>query len=656
MLSIARTVFLLVVLTVPAAAIAQTELPADGALLSWTGTSRTTTPGIVATRTADVNLNLLRTGRAAHSRLDFGPGRSFAMTLEPMESGSGAHAWKGTIDGHDHANVLLVEHDGLVSGTIQAPAATYAVRPAGPGRVEVLEIAEDAAFGNEMEPLQPPASWVPPASGDSSARTTDALDVLVLYTPDARTALGGEAAAQVFAEARIAELNLTLANSDIALRAHLAKASVISYTETGISNTDLARLQNDGDGYLDAAHSLRDQCGADVVTLLVHSGGSIGYLMTNPGPYFASYAFTVVTVDMAAFNKSMSHEIGHNLGSAHDRANADIGGAFAYSYGYRVPGEFRTVMAYPCSMQGQPSCPRQFHFSNPDGQFGGLPTGVPIGDPLQADNATGFDAVADIVTAFRPSAALLCKGQVVTIEGTDAGERITGTEGADVIDGKGGNDIISALEGDDIVCAGSGDDIVYGGDGDDVLVGGTGNDRIYGGDGNDILKGQAHDDELNGGKGADIIEDGNGDDLARGGPGWDRFRPGAGNDTFIGGGSPDWIDFIGATEAITIDLAAGTANGPSIGSDTVSEIERVRGTYFADTIYGDALENYIKGGAKSDLIFGMGGNDTIFGNGGDDQIFGNAGHDTLSGGYGFDTVDGGLGTDVCDAEIAVRCE
>ncbi len=43
---------------------------------------------------------------------------------------------------------------------------------------------------------------------------------------------------------------------------------------------------------------------------------------------------------------SLAHELGHNLGNAHDKANSSFPGVFAYSYGKGISGQFGTVMSY----------------------------------------------------------------------------------------------------------------------------------------------------------------------------------------------------------------------------------------------------------------------------------------------------------------------
>src|SRR5262245_50542048 len=57
---------------------------------------------------------------------------------------------------------------------------------------------------------------------------------------------------------------------------------------------------------------------------------------------------------------------------------------------------------------------------------------------------------------------------------------------------------------------------------------------------------------------------------------------GAGNDNLNGGLGIDLARYTSATGGITANLAAGTVTGAGIGTDTLTGIEQIRGSSFAD--------------------------------------------------------------------------
>ena len=158
--------------------------------------------------------------------------------------------------------------------------------------------------------------------------------------------------------------------------------------------------------------------------------------------------------------------------------------------------------------------------------------------------------------------------------------------------------------------------------------------------------GAAGDDTLDGGTGIDTLQGGFGNDTLIGG---------AGADTLDGGANTDTIDYSSSDAGVTVVLSDGMVeSGGHAEGDTVSNVESIIGSGFADSLTGDTENNVISAGAGADTIFGgdgadrlFGGNDadTIRGNDGDDGVYGDAGADTLLGGVGDDTLDGGSGND-----------
>ena len=193
----------------------------------------------------------------------------------------------------------------------------------------------------------------------------------------------------------IAETNQAYANSGIMPRLNLVHTVVVDYTESGSMITDLGRLQNTSDGYMDELQGLRDDYGADLVSLIVDSapGCGLAYIMDTLAAYFANYAFSVVQHDCATSYYSFAHELGHNQGANHDPDNAGSA-IYPYAYGYQDPfGAFRTVMATSCSDY----CARIDHFSNPEIQYNGSATGI----SGLSDNVRTINNTAATIAGFR---------------------------------------------------------------------------------------------------------------------------------------------------------------------------------------------------------------------------------------------------------------
>jgi len=202
---------------------------------------------------------------------------------------------------------------------------------------------------------------------------------------------------------------------------------------------------------------------------------------------------------------------------------------------------------------------------------------------------------------------------------------ITGTAGADTQ-----NDTVGTSDVYDML---AGNDTVYAGGGSDTLEGGAGNDRLYGGLGDDYL--------------------------------YAGNFVGPDSDSLDGGvGGNDTVDFSLGDAAINITLSGGAATFDPSGEgpndrDTLTGIEHIVGTNFADSITGDTFGNILYGGVGADTLIGGTGLDTLYGgadgdslSGGADAdlLYGGAAVDTLFGGADNDTLIGGAGADIIDGD------
>ncbi|MEP3892156.1 MAG: calcium-binding protein [Hellea sp.] len=200
-------------------------------------------------------------------------------------------------------------------------------------------------------------------------------------------------------------------------------------------------------------------------------------------------------------------------------------------------------------------------------------------------------------------------------------ERFFGSQFADMLTGAGDDDFLYGLGGDDLINGGAGNDLLVGGLGLDTINGGAGNDRILGSQGVDTLSGDGDNDNISGGADNDMINGGDGNDTLSGDAGADTINGGAGIDRAI---------YTSATAGVVASLDAGGSFGDAMG-DSFVDVENLYGSFFNDTLSGDAANN---------LIVGLAGNDELNGLGGNDRLIGSAGDDTLEGGLGNDILIG----------------
>jgi len=221
----------------------------------------------------------------------------------------------------------------------------------------------------------------------------------------AKLTAGGEAGIKNLIRIGEIETNQGYENSGVIQRIRVVYSVELNYDESVGFSATLDRLATPNDGYLDEIQGLRNKYGADLVSLWIKNSESCGlaYLMTQVDPSFESSAYSVVNVTCATGYYSFGHEMGHNQGCQHNRADANGAGAFAYSYGYQQTGSnpiFRTVMAYECPTN---KCSRINYWSNPDINYQGLPTGVAVGSSDAADNALTLNKTRTVAAKFRGS-------------------------------------------------------------------------------------------------------------------------------------------------------------------------------------------------------------------------------------------------------------
>lgn len=339
------------------------------------------------------------------------PGReSVRATLEKVERrAADDFTWRGFTA--PEKRVVLTYKRGYLAGLVYVDDEVYEVRTlaeGGQGLARLDQRLFPACGGAVPAPasplaLAPPASptagnaFRPPSLGLDPAND---IDLLAFYTAQSRDAAGGVAQIEATLQAAVDMSNTSFIDSKTVARFDLVATALSTRSDSGDMSADLNWLAGDP-----GSIALRNQVGADLVSLVVNSGAfcGIGFVMRDPDVSFAPSGFQVTARGCAVGNLSFAHEHGHNMGLEHDPSNGPppATASFPWSFGHLVNGSYRTVMSYATACSS--GCTRVAHFSNPDVLHAGVPTGI----AEQRDNARSIDSTAPIVANFRDSGAVV---------------------------------------------------------------------------------------------------------------------------------------------------------------------------------------------------------------------------------------------------------
>jgi hypothetical protein len=368
-------------------------------------------PTIFRSRFVSINWDVLRPSgeslpRAAADQsivlLNLFADVSLQATLDEREIRSAeSFTWQGHVSDDPSSQVMLVVENGVMAGNIRFSDSYFQVRYAG-GDLHVIRQIDESLFPPDGEPIPVDLPYSTAEDlGMAAADDGSTFDVLVVYTPAARAAAGDTSAMNALIQLAVSETNTAYSRSGVVPRLRLVHSAEVSYAESGDFGTDLDRLTDPGDGFMDNVHALRNTHGADLVSLIIEGTSlcGIAWVMVNESNAFQSHAFNVVSWLCATGNFTFGHELGHNMGLKHDRLNDNSPGVFTHSHGYvDSPQGFRTIMGVQTN---PPCCSRIQNFSNPNVNFNGHPTGVLQGSPQSADAAASLNAVALTVANWR---------------------------------------------------------------------------------------------------------------------------------------------------------------------------------------------------------------------------------------------------------------
>ena len=347
--------------------------------------------------------------RTSQARIDLGENRSVLLTTERVQAhAGGAYSWTGTEwrGAERVSQAVLTVKEGQMMGTIATPDGVFEVRPLGGGQHVMSKVPADLAFETpEVEawkasqPVASPARVAAAASARPGAAVT--VRALFAYTTSAR---GLTPDIELVALQSLAYANQTYANSDLDLEVEFAGTFETTLRESSSMSADLGAIRATDDGRGDEVHDERDRVGADLVILFRAADNTSTLGIAYTCAVSDDLAFGIFEVDGVGVAPVFTHEVGHNMGAAHQTTPTSCGNPDGRAYA--PPSEsWRTIM---WSFLGGTTIP---YISNPSVDYSGEPTGI----EGQNNNARVVLNVAAIIADFRSTSGQL-PGVAVTPE------------------------------------------------------------------------------------------------------------------------------------------------------------------------------------------------------------------------------------------------
>lgn len=311
--------------------------------------------------------------------------------------------------------MLKVEHDdGVVPGVSGSSSAT------GSNSRTTSVVTNGMTAGGVMvgagssttvvSLAKPTAAAATPSAAATTSPTTQ-IDVLILYTPGF---VSRSTSWRLRLDQLVALANQAYVDSGVSTKLRLVGVEQISYADTTTNSAALSLLQTSSGAFSTVA-ALRKKYGADLVTLVrpfyMSAQGQncgVGYIGGYGGSNISGYsAYGVAVVSDGTdvmktgyycTDYTYAHELGHNMGSMHDRATVTSQGggtgAYPYSFGYGKSGSFGTVMSYISPVVGK--------FSNPAITCAGTtPCGIAeTSTTTSANNAKSLNNTRAAVAAY----------------------------------------------------------------------------------------------------------------------------------------------------------------------------------------------------------------------------------------------------------------
>jgi hypothetical protein len=321
------------------------------------------------------------------------------------------------VEGYPQSHVLFVLVGDRLVGHMYLPFGYFVVERQGDGSFLAQQI-DQRAFTPRSDTVASPGIVASAETGTvrtGSADDGSVIDILVAYTQEALGGFGTATAAEAAIDLAVAETNRAFDSSNVRTRLRLVHATSVEYEEVGDA-TDLTRLRDRGDGFLDVLHDLRDQYAADLVTLITERMDICGRAYVGVPEGLSSLGFAAARRGCLR-SITFAHEIGHNLSARHDWYENAALIPYPYGHGYvDLTHRFRDFMStHDHCADTKTECVVLIAYSNPVVTHYGSPLGVPVGTstactaknlenpPCDADAAQAMGHMAPVVARYRDS-------------------------------------------------------------------------------------------------------------------------------------------------------------------------------------------------------------------------------------------------------------
>jgi hypothetical protein len=358
-------------------------------------------------------------------------GREFSLRVTQVKNSSlGNRIIKAKTE-NAGAALLVMTQDGDLVGSIEDFSERYELRSLSNGITAINEVSYTPFSEQEKDVIAPAIERVEGTYDDAprdDERTsgmqapaqqyladetsviyptyvTEASEISVLFYYDDDL---NSATAEI--DYAMETANQVFIDSDIAISLVLGGAKEISL-DNKLSAGEALDLLKDREAPFADADADRSDAEADLIYIFrdadaeedVCGRASLGVWK---GRHYRSNSSGVVGITVTAESGAtvqcgrytFAHEVGHNLGSKHDRETEEADedndvAAYSYSYGYRVSDVFKTVMSYG-------SEPRLGYFSDPSRSCAGYSCGVEADQPNSADNKKTFSTTGHLVASY----------------------------------------------------------------------------------------------------------------------------------------------------------------------------------------------------------------------------------------------------------------